>query len=285
MEWINGMNAAINYIEENILEEINYCKLGQLAGCSPSHFQRIFTYLSGVTLKEYVKRRRMSLAATELADNSTKVIDVALKYGYSSPTAFTRAFADIHGVTPSEVKDGVKIVAFPPMKFQMVVKGVTPMNYRIEKKEAFRVLGKSIELKQSIEENFKITPEFWAKSSMDGTVQRLAGMIENLGLLGISTCNNTDEWRYYIAVATTQEADDLEEYVVPACTWAIFPKEGPISGMQELENQIVTEWLPTSGYEYANGPDVEVYLNPDPANAKYEVWIPVMQKQRGKINC
>ena len=136
MEWINGMNAAINYIEENILEEINYCKLGQLAGCSPSHFQRIFTYLSGVTLKEYVKRRRMSLAATELAANSTKVIDVALKYGYNSPTAFTRAFADIHGVTPSEVKDGAKVVAFPPMKFQMVVKGVTPMNYRIEKNRA-----------------------------------------------------------------------------------------------------------------------------------------------------
>ena len=278
MEWITGMNVAINYIEEHILEEIDYEKLGRLAGCSSSHFQRIFTYLGGVTLKEYIKRRRMSLAATELADSSAKVIDVALKYGYSSPTAFTRAFADIHGVTPSEVKDGAKVVAFPPMKFQMVVKGVTPMNYRIEKKEAFRVVGKSIELKQSIEENFKITPEFWAKASMDGTVQRLVGMIENLGLLGISTCNNTDEWRYYIAVETTKEADDMEEYIVPACTWAIFSKEGPISGMQELENQIVTEWLPTSGYEYADAPDIEVYYNPDSVNAKYEVWIPVIRK-------
>lgn len=98
------MNVAINYIEEHILEEIDYGKLGRLAGCSSSHFQRIFTYLGGVTLKEYIKRRRMSLAATELADSTVKVIDVALKYGYSSPTAFTRAFADIHGVTPSEGK-------------------------------------------------------------------------------------------------------------------------------------------------------------------------------------
>ena len=103
-------------------------------------------------------------------------------------------------------------------------------------------------------------------------------MIENLGLLGISTCNNTDEWRYYIAVETTKEADDMEEYIVPACTWAIFSKEGPISGMQELENQIVTEWLPTSGYEYADAPDIEVYYNPDPVNAKYEVWIPVVRR-------
>lgn len=83
----------------------------------------------------------------------------------------------------------------------------------------------------------------------------------------------------YIAVSTSLEAGDYEEYTVPAATWAIFPGEGTNQSIQELERRIVTEWLPTSGYEYGNAPDIEVYLNPDPQNARYEVWIPVTKKQ------
>jgi AraC family transcriptional regulator len=101
-----------------------------------------------------------------------------------------------------------------------------------------------------------------------------------MGLLGVSSCNEADNWRYYIAVASTQAVeDDLEEYIVPGCTWAIFSGEGTGQSIQELEKRIVTEWLPTSGYEYANAPDIEVYLNADPQNAKYEVWIPVSKKE------
>ena len=99
-----------------------------------------------------------------------------------------------------------------------------------------------------------------------------------MGVLGISTCNDEEPWRYYIAVSSTQEAAGFEEYTVPAATWAIFPGEGTNQSIQELERRIVTEWLPTSGYEYGNAPDVEVYISPDPQNAKYEVWIPVVKK-------
>lgn len=113
---------------------------------------------------------------------------------------------------------------------------------------------------------------------MDGTLQKLAGMMDMPGVLGVSTCNNEDDWRYYIAVATARAADGMEEYTVPAATWAIFPGAGVNQSIQELERRIVTEWLPTSGYEYGNAPDIEVYLNPDPQNAQYEVWIPVTKK-------
>ena len=115
---------------------------------------------------------------------------------------------------------------------------------------------------------------------MNGTLQKLAGMMDSapMGVLGVSACNDTEEWRYFIAVATTQAADGFEEYTVPAATWAIFPGSGSGVSIQKLEERIVTEWLPTSGYEYGNAPDVEVYLNPDPRNAQYEVWIPVRKK-------
>lgn len=145
MEWIQGMNAAVNYIEEHILEEPDLNELGKLAGCSPHHFQRIFTYIGGITLTEYMRRRRMSLAAVDLKDEHVKVIDVALKYGYDSPTAFNRAFQMIHGITPSMAREShVQLKAFPPIVFQMTVRETQEMNYRIEKKEAIRILGKRL---------------------------------------------------------------------------------------------------------------------------------------------
>lgn len=100
-----------------------------------------------------------------------------------------------------------------------------------------------------------------------------------MGILGVSTCNDTDPWRYYIAVSSSQPAKNLEVYTVPGATWAIFSGSGTNQSIQELERRIVTEWLPTSGYEYGNAPDIEVYLNPDPENAQFEVWIPVMKRQ------
>lgn len=282
MEWVQGMNEAVNYIEEHILEEPDLNELGKLAGCSAHHFQRIFTYIGGITLTEYLRKRRMSLAAVDLKNENAKVIDVALKYGYDSPTAFNRAFQMIHGISPSQVRDGsVSLKAFPPLVFQMTVRGTQELNYRIEKKDAIRVVGKKIPLRPTLEENFQITPKFWADCAKDGTIERLAGMMDTpiYGLMGVSTCNEKDEWEYYVAVASTKETNEYEEFVVPPSTWAVFYEEGPVIKMQELETRIVTEWLPTSGYEYANAPEIELYLNPDPDNTKYEIWLPIVKKE------
>lgn len=281
MDWIERLNHAINHIEEHLTEEIDYERLGQIACCSSYHFQRMFTYMAGIPLGEYIRRRRMSMAAVDLQGNDQKIIDVAAKYGYQSPTAFNRAFQSIHGIAPSAVKsEGVSVKSFPPIQFKIIVKGVEEMEYRIETKEAFRIVGVSVPLHKDIEKNFTVIPPKWQEVAMNGTLQRLCAIMdtEPMGVLGISTCNDTEPWRYYIAVSSTQEKDDFEEYVVPAATWAIFSGEGTNQSIQELERRIVTEWLPTSGYEYGNAPDVEVYLNPDPQNAKYEVWIPVIKR-------
>lgn len=282
MEWIERLNQAINYMEKHLTDQVDYEELGRIAGCSSYHFQRMFSYMAGMPLSEYIRKRKMSLAAVDLQGGNIKIIDAAEKYGYSSPTAFNRAFQSIHGIAPSAIKtEGVSVKSFPPITFKLTVKGVEEMEYRIETKDAFRIVGVSVPLEKEIEKNFAAIPSKWQEISMNGTLQKLTGMMnkEPMGVLGVSTCNEEEPWRYYIAVSSSKEGEELEEYTVPAATWAIFPGSGTNQSIQELEKRIVTEWLPTSGYEYGSAPDIEVYLNPDPENAKYEVWIPVVKKQ------
>ncbi|WP_097014460.1 AraC family transcriptional regulator [Anaerocolumna aminovalerica] len=285
MEWIERLNKAIDYIEEHMGEKIDYDQVAKVACCSTYHFQRMFAYMANVSLSEYIRRRRMSLAAVDLQSGDEKVVDVALKYGYTSPTSFNRAFQSVHGIAPSLVKEeGVSLRAYPPISFKIIIKGADKMNYRIEKKEAFRIVGIAEPLHKEIDKNFEIVPQMWQKAAMDGTIPKLVSIMEGepVGVLGVSVCNDFEEWKYFIAVASAKETVDqaLEEYVVSPFTWAIFSGEGQCpQAIQELEQRIVTEWLPTSGYEYDNGPDIEVYLNPEPQNAKFEVWIPVRKKK------
>ncbi|WP_026895238.1 AraC family transcriptional regulator [Clostridiisalibacter paucivorans] len=283
MEWIERLNNAINYIEEHLEDEINYEQVAKIACCSTYHFQRMFSYMANVPLAEYIRRRRMTIAAVDLQNNNEKVIDIALKYGYNSPTAFNRAFQRIHGITPSEAKiKGALIKAFPPISFKITIKGDVEMNYKIEQKDSFRIVGVAQSLHKEIEKNFETVPKMWQKAAESGTVEKLVSMmnLEPMGVLGVSACNEEEEWKYYIAVASDKPMDkEFEEYIVPKSTWAIFYGEGAMPhSIQELEKRIITEWLPTSGYEYANAPDIEVYLSADSQNAKFEVWIPIVKK-------
>lgn len=282
MEWIERLNKSIAYIEENLSGEIDYAVLGRLACCSPYHYQRMFGYMAGMSLSEYIRRRRMSRAAVDLQSGDEKIIEVAMRYGYDSPTAFNRAFQSVHGFAPSQAKEkGQTLKSFPPIGFQIAIKGVAQMDYRIEKKEAFRIVGISAPMHADLEQNFAVIPQMWGKAAQDGTIPKLCQKMnaQPVGVLGVSICHEKPEnWRYFIAVASTAAAEEFEEYTIPAFTWAIFPGEGSGISIQQLEQRIVTEWLPTSGYEYANGPDVEVYLDPNPEHTKYEVWIPVVKK-------
>ncbi len=279
MEWIEGLNKAISYIEEHLTEEISYDELARIACCSAYHFQRMFAYMAGVPLSEYIRRRRMSLAAADLQSGEGKIIDIGMKYGYTSPTAFNRAFQSVHGMAPSMAKKGgAPMKAYPPISFKITVKGAEELNYRIEEKAAFRIVGVSHPLDKEIEKNFKTVPQMWQNAAMNGTIEKLAPLMNDqpMGVLGVSVCNDKEDWRYFIAVSSSADADNaLDEYIIPACTWAVFSGTGTGMSIQELEQRIVTEWLPTSGFEYDNAPDIEVYLNPDPNDMQYEVWIPV----------
>ena len=280
MDWITGLNETMDYIEAHLTGEIDYAQLARLACCSSYHYQRMFAYMAGVPLGEYIRRRRMSVAAVDL-QNGEKVLAVALKYGDQTPTAFNRAFQSIHGLPPSAAREaGAAVKAFPPLRFTITIKGVEEMEYRIEKREGFRTVGVSIPIDRDMEKNFDTVPRFWGKAASDGTLEKLAGMMDAqpMGILGVCACSDDEEWRYFIAAASTKQDAALEECVIPAATWAIFPGTGTTQSLQELERRILTEWLPSSGYEYGQAPDIEVYLNADPQNAKYEVWIPVVKK-------
>lgn len=285
MDWINRLEASIDYIEDHLTDTLDQGELGRIAYCSAYHYQRIFSYMVDVPLAEYIRRRKMTLAGMDLQQGA-KVIDVAIKYGYESPNSFGRAFKQQHGITPSQAQqEGATLTAFPRIKFQIMIKGDVEMNYRIETKEAFQIIGASLSLSKDIEENFKEVPAFWNKVSADGTLGQLIPLMntEVKGVLGVSTGFGKPEDKpiYYIGVASDADVPvGLERYEVPACTWAIFPGTGTMpDSIQELEKRIYTEWLPSSGYQYGNGADIEVYLNADPTNAVFEVWMPVVKAE------
>jgi len=281
MDWICKMNLAINYIEEHLTEKLNTEEVAKIAGCSVYHFQRIFACMTGVPLSEYIRRRRMSFAVADLKGKDVKIIDVALKYGYHSPTAFNRAFQSVHGIAPSLVKhDGVMVKSYPPLSFQMVVKGVERFDFRVEKKEAFRVVGTSIMMDGDMAHMTEPMNQMWDVLEKNGTLAHIKALNEDdtFELLEIMMPDgNTEEWKYLLGVPTTADVEDgLETYTVDAYTWAIFADNGN-NGEEGLGYRVIKEWLPTSGYEYDDGPDINVHLD-TATGAISEFWIPVRKK-------
>lgn len=286
MDWIQRLNKAIDYIENNLSGNISYDKAAEIACCSTYHFQRMFSYIAGVPLSVYIRRRRMTLAAIDLQDEDTKIIDTALKYGYESPTSFNRAFQSIHGISPSLARvNGVSLKAYQKISFLISIKGDQQMNYRIEQKEAFRIVGVKEHFNMSVEECFEEAPQFWQRTAQSGVIPQILSQLDGKipGLLGLSTCSkNGEEFDYYIAVSSENELPKgMSEFEVPGTTWAIFECIGAMpQSIQELQKRIVTEWLPSSGYEYANAPDIEVYFEGDQQSDDYkcEVWLPIIKK-------
>lgn len=285
MEWIERLNHAVDYIEQNLCAQIDYEQAAKIACCSSFHFQRMFSYIAGIPLAEYIRRRRMTSAAFDLQATEQKIIDVALKYGYESPTAFNRAFHHTHGIAPSAARaQGVMLKAYPRIRITVSIKGEAEMNYKIESKPAFRIVGVKQHMKMNIEENFAAVPQFWMQTAQNGMFPKVVAQMNQppFGVLGVSTCMDGKELDYYIAVSSSQPlSEGLCEYEVPAGTWAVFECIGALPhALQNLQKRIITEWLPTSGYEYADAPDIEVYAdgNQQAEDYRCEVWLPVSKK-------
>lgn len=286
MEWINKLNKAIDYIEDNLDKEINIDKAAQIAVCQTFHFQRMFTYIAGVTLGEYIRRRKMTVAVFELINSNIKIIDLALKYGYDSPTSFNRAFQNVHNISPSNArKKGVILSAFPRITFTLSIKGDEAMNYKIEKKESFRIVGICTKEPMTMEDCFEKTSKFWEKAYSDNSIKKICELVDDSnpkGLLGVSICENGVFGGYFIAAATSKPVPEgMEEYIVPAGEWAVFECVGMLpDSIQNLQKRIISEWLPTSGYEYASAPDIEVYFDKNQSSETYrsQVWLPIVKK-------
>ena len=291
MDSLKRMNEALSYIEENLTIDIDLKEVAKIALCSEYHFQRMFSFLAGVTLSEYIRRRRLTLAAFELNKSNIRVIDTAVKYGYSSADSFTRAFQGLHGITPSEARNnGQPLKAYPRMTFQLSIKGGNEMNYRIEEKEAFRIVG----IKKRVPIIFNgVNPEISAMwKSLDGEIiNKLKELsnVEPIGLLSASTnfsegrMEEKGELDHYIGVATNNEClSDLAELRVAASTWAVFEAVGPFpETLQNVWGRIYSEWFPSSNYEIAEGPEIlwNENKNITSLNFKSEIWIPVIKRR------
>lgn len=286
MNWIENMNNALEYIEENIDKDITSDEIAKAAYSSKFHFLRMFNMLTGMTLGEYIRGRRLSLAGKDALSSNMKICDIAYKYGYETPESFTKAFKKLHGISPSQArKKEQKLKAVPPISFQITVKGEKRMDYKIVKKEEFKIVGVSKRVSTKNGENFKIIPKFWDEICKDGICEKLDESAGKLGILGV--CCNADmeqeEFTYMIAVEgeKVEALDNCDVLNIPQCTWAVFESIGPMPhAIQKVWDKIFAEWFPATKYEHAEAPELEVYLpgNPNAEDYKCEVWIPIVEK-------
>lgn len=284
------MNRAMDYIENNLCEKTNYEKIAQIACSSVYHFQRMFTFMTDLTLSEYVRRRKMTMAAFELQNSDIRIIDLALNYGYESPEAFARAFQSLHGITPTAARgQGANIKAFPRISFQVSVKGVEEMNYKIVEKEEFQVYGVEEIFDTKNDENLNEIPEFWLKNIKNGECEKLAKSSGCMSMVN-SVCGYRETggttFPYMLCVMKTP-LSSTEGYTVvdvPKATWAIFVNEphsieDTSNEVQKLASRVYTEWLPTAAYELIQGYEFEIYYSQHQGKYYEELWFRVIPKK------
>ena len=284
MDWLSRMNNAMDYIESNLADEISYDKAAQFACCSTYHFQRMFSFITDVPLSEYIRRRRLTLAAFELQTSNIKVVDVALKYGYESPEAFSRAFKNLHGIMPVSARDiGVALKAFPKMTFSISIKGDTEMNYRIEQREAFELFGVFTEISTNQEKAFEQVPLFCKKCDEDGTTDTINDLLgrfhDNYTVSALYDFTETT-FKYMLCNYLPKGLLIPSKFTtlsVPTSTWAIFDVPG--CEMQSMRKRIWSEWFPTSEFEAIEGNQFEMYYGlAQHKNGFGEIWVPVKKK-------
>lgn len=273
--WNEGITRAITYMEDNLTQALDMDKIAEKAYVSSFYFQRIFHVLCGFTVGEYIRNRRLTLAAQELCSTNIKVIDVALKYGYDSPDSFARAFTKFHGISPSAAREqGSKLNSFAPLKIKLTLEGGTMLEYRIVEKSQFTVMGKSRRF--NTESSYADIPKFW-QEHMDSSESRVV-----CGMYGICMDLNGNEFDYFIADNYIPGNEIPEGYVtkvIPAGTWAIFPCHGPLpDALQNTNTKIWSEWMPScKAYKLAGNYNIEMYTPPceNPECNYNEIWIPV----------
>ena len=264
------IQAAIDYIEAHLTEDIDVHDVAARAYISAFHFQRVFSAVCGVSLGEYIRRRRLTLAAQELM-GGCKVIDTAMKYGYDSPDSFTRAFRRFHGVLPSQAdQPGVMLAGFAPMKIQMHQGGGTMLEYKIVEKAPFTVVGYKKQFNN--ETSYQEIPEWWE--------EKQGHQSDIMGMFGV--CIDTDGKLFDYMIADLYSPwkavpECCVTHTIPAGTWAVFPCT--LGTLQDTNTKMWRDWLPAcKEYRLGGRYNLEFYyeLNEaDPPSSGVELWLPV----------
>lgn len=286
MNNINRINEAMEYIESKMTDQIDMNQVAKIALCSEFHFSKMFSYLAGVSLSEYIRNRRLTLAVSDLSASSLTIVDIATKYGYSSADAFTRAFKKMHGVLPSEVRAGSEIVkSYPKLSFEIKTTGAKEMEYRIIEKEEFNLIGfrENVTIKYS-GENEQIT-EMYKKFNPE-VIAELKAMsnIEPKGIMSASLnfvdrhIDGVGTMDHVIGVASTESSDKFQVVPVEKGTWAVFISEGPFpETLQQTWSDIYGQWFPSTNYVPTGGVEITRHESVDMSDPNYrsEIWIPV----------
>ena len=292
MNWITGIQRAIDYVEEHLTEPVDYEEVAKQALSSSFHFQRVFAILCGFTLGEYIRWRRLSLAGSELVGTGRRVLDIALKYGYDTPESFARAFTRFHGVTPSQAKAGGAVLkTFSPLSVKLILDGGTTMDYRIVKQGPFQMIAKTKRVPRGEETTAAEISAFWRRCGADGTIPALCRYTDQKSpfgqrLLGASFGEDAADRDFPYGIggvyngAPIAEADfTLED--IPAHTYVVFPCTGAMpDAFQALYRRIYSEFFPASEYQPCGGPDFEAYPSDQVDSPDYccEIWVAVEKK-------
>ena len=287
MDWAQGLQRAVDYMEAHLEEETDYGEIARQAYSSSFHFQRVFHIICGCSIGEYIRNRRLSLAGAELSAGGGRVLDVALKYGYNSPESFSRAFTKFHAVTPAQAKTGkAPLKSFSRFSVKLILEGGTTMDYRIEKRDAFQIIAKKIKCQGNGEITQKNIHATWGTCIKDGTIDKLCGYIGPEDVFGgaiVGICfDNPNEGSFDYAIGASysggEPAEGLTVEEVPAATWAVFPGAGKMpEAFQALYKKIYTEFFPGSKYQPSGGLCIEVYPSADVERTDFpfEFWLSV----------
>lgn len=283
MKWINRMKSCIDYIEDNLKGEIDIAELSRLTFLSKRYFLIMFEAVTGMTVHEYIRKRKMSVAAYEIMEKDRKVIDVAFDFGYSSAEAFSRAFKNIHGISPANAgKNGSYVKLYAPISFHIEIKGEESMNYRVEKKEEFKVFGTVLKTTSEDGKSYKEIPKFWQQVFASGQFKEMLNLCDedskNYGVC--LPMKNEDEFDYVIGFSGSREDySKYEVFEIPAAKWGIFECRGLMpNAMQSVFQRIFKEWLPATDYEIdMTKPVLEYYTEGDTTSNDYysEIWMPL----------
>jgi AraC family transcriptional regulator len=281
MDWPKQMNDALSYIEEHLSINLDSKEIAKQACCSDYNFQRLFSFLTGLSLAYYIRKRIMSEATKDLLIKKTPILEVSLKYGYDSQSAFSRAYKAIEGVTPKDaLKEGNELVSFSPLSFTIKMKGLNNMKFRIEKEEGFILHGISKKFTNKNGENFVEIPEMWMEVESNKELEKLiASTNDQKGLFGVCYNFSNDCTVFHYMIAVLGDSKQYEILSIKPQTYAKFSCLG-VKDLQETTKKIFAEWLPESGYIHANSPELEFYPPHDVKAEEWpaEVWIPIEKK-------
>ncbi|MCX5334350.1 AraC family transcriptional regulator [Streptomyces sp. NBC_00140] len=282
---LERLNQAMEYIEHRLDQRIEAADVARTALTSEYHLRRLFSALAGMPLSEYIRRRRLTIAGAEVLAGDRTLLEIAVRYGYTSGEAFARAFRAMHGVGPGEARrTGAALESQPRLSFRLTVEGSSSMRYRIVEKDEFRVVGRKVRV-PLVHEGMNPAIADFIRGLGKETLRRIEDLSdqEPQGILGVS--DNLDPSRaegteldyYHGVVSGAAVPDDMEALTVPAGTWAVFENSGPFpQALQYLWRDVFTQWFPSNPYRSRPGPELlRTRLTPDAAQADAELWIPV----------